>query len=130
MTTASTVGLWVTLTYRDADAALAWLGAVGFEERAVHRGSDPAAVEHAELVWPGGGGVMLGTYRENPDWPLEPGHGSVYAITDEVDATYEAALAAGGRSVMEPRDEDYGGRAATVADHEGNLWTFGSYRPR
>jgi uncharacterized glyoxalase superfamily protein PhnB len=130
MATTTTVGLWVTLRYRDADAALAWLRAVGFEEHAVHRGPDPSVVEHAELVWPGGGGVMLGTYRENPDWPVGPGHGSVYAITDEVDDTYEAALAAGARAVMEPRDEDYGGRVGTVADPEGNLWSFGSYRPQ
>jgi uncharacterized glyoxalase superfamily protein PhnB len=31
---------------------------------------------------------------------------------------------------MPPRDEDYGGRSATVADPEGNLWSFGSYRPQ
>jgi uncharacterized glyoxalase superfamily protein PhnB len=130
MANASTVGLWVTLTYRDADAALAWLNAVGFQERAVHRGEDPSVVEHAELVWPGGGGVMLGTYRPRPEWPVEPGHGSAYAITDEVDGAYEAALAAGGTAVVPPRDEDYGGRSATVADPEGNLWSFGSYRPQ
>jgi uncharacterized glyoxalase superfamily protein PhnB len=130
MATASTVGLWVTLTYRDADAALAWLKAVGFEENTVHRGEDPSVVEHAELLWRGGGGVMLGTYRPRPQWPAEPGDGSAYAVTDDVDDTYEAALAAGGRSVQEPRDQDYGGRTATVADPEGNVWTFGSYRPR
>ncbi len=27
------------------------------------------------------------------------------------------------------RDEEYGGRNATVRDPEGNLWSFGSYRP-
>jgi uncharacterized glyoxalase superfamily protein PhnB len=25
-------------------------------------------------------------------------------------------------------DQDYGGRGGTVADAEGNLWSFGDYR--
>lgn len=123
--------LWVTLSYRDADAALGWLRAVGFTEGEVHRSTkDPSVVEHAELSWPGGGGLMLGSHRENPSWPVEPGHGATYAITDDVDGVFEAAVAAGGKAVREPVDQDYGGRSATVTDPEGNLWSFGSYRPR
>ncbi|GGM24032.1 VOC family protein [Promicromonospora citrea] len=122
-------GLWVTLTYRDADAGLAWLQAVGFTERAVYRDdADPAVVQHAELDWPAGGGVMLGTYRPRPGWPDEAGTGSAYAVTDDVDGTYRAALAAGGSSLQEPADQDYGGRSCTVRDVDGNLWSFGSYR--
>lgn len=123
-------GLWVTLTYRDADGAIAWLKAVGFAEHETYRDDrDPAVVTHAQLLWPAGGGVMLGTYRDKPDWPSRPGQASAYAVTDDVDAVYEAAVTAGGRSMHPPRDEDYGGRSAAVADPEGNLWSFGSYRP-
>ncbi|GAA4727844.1 VOC family protein [Isoptericola chiayiensis] len=122
--------LWVTLRYRDADAALTWLRAVGFTEDVVHRDPDDrSVVQHAQLSWPGGGGLMLGTHRESPGWPVEPGHGATYAVTDDVDRVFEAAVVAGGRAVMKPADQDYGGRSATVADPEGNLWSFGSYRP-
>ena len=122
-------GLWVTLSYRDADAALTWLKAVGFTERAVYRDdADPAVVQHAELAWPDGGGVMLGTHRPRPRWPDQVGTGSAYAVTDDVDGTYTAALAAGGSSLREPADQDYGGRSCVVRDPEGNLWSFGSYR--
>jgi uncharacterized glyoxalase superfamily protein PhnB len=124
------IGLWHTLVFRDADRALAWLTAIGFVEHAVHRGGDdPAVVQHAELVWPNGGGIMVGTYRENPDWPMRPGAASAYLVTDDPDGVHAAAVAAGARSVYAPRDESYGGRTAGVADPEGNLWSFGSYRP-
>ena len=125
-----TTSLWVTLRYRDADAALAWLRAVGFTVGAVHRSTaDEKVVEHAELTWPGGGGLMLGTHRASPSWPVEPGGGATYAVTDDVDDAFRAAVEAGGHAVQEPADQDYGGRSATVADPEGNLWSFGSYRP-
>jgi uncharacterized glyoxalase superfamily protein PhnB len=123
--------LWVTLRYRDADAALTWLRAIGFTEGEVHRSAeDGSVVEHAELTWPGGGGLMLGTHRESTAWPVEPGHGATYAVTDDVDGAFRAAVDAGGRAVQEPADQDYGGRSATVTDPEGNLWSFGSYRPQ
>jgi len=129
MSTGTSTGLWVTLSYRDADAGLAWLKAVGFTERAVFRDdADPSIVHHAELAWPEGGGVMLGSQRPRPGWPDRAGTGSAYAVTDDVDGTYAAALAAGGSSLREPEDQDYGGRACVVRDPEGNLWSFGSYR--
>ena len=124
------VGLWATLSFRDADAMITWLKAIGFTEHAVYRDeSDSAVVVHAEMLWPSGGGIMFGSHRENPDWPSRPGTGSTYLVTDEVDGTFKAAVAAGASVMREPRDEDYGGRGAAVHDPEGNLWSFGSYQP-
>lgn len=125
-----TIGLWQTLSYRDADAGLAWLEAVGFTPKEVYRDpADASLVQHAELLWPAGGGVMLGSHRDNPDWPQQPGTGAAYLVTDDPDAVHRAAIDAGATSLREPRDEDYGGRGATVRDPEGNLWSFGSYAP-
>ncbi|ANC30059.1 VOC family protein [Isoptericola dokdonensis] len=122
--------LWLTLRYRDPAAALRWLLALGFTERAVHRSpDDPGAVVHAELDWPGGGGLMLGLAHESPEWPQQPGTGGAYLVVDDVDAAFATAVAAGGRPVASPRDVDYGGRTAAVADAEGNLWSLGTYRP-
>jgi uncharacterized glyoxalase superfamily protein PhnB len=123
-----TVGLWVTLTYRDAEAAMAWLAAVGFTENEVYRqDGDPSNIAHAEFLWPHGGGVMFGTYAEDrPTWPKKPGTGSAYLMTDDVDRTYAAAMTAGGSSLEAPHDEPYG-RSAAMTDPEGNIWSFGVY---
>jgi len=108
-----------------------WLRAIGFTERAVYRDEDdPSVVVHAEMTWPAGGGVMFGTFRGTDlSWPKQPGTGAGYAVTEDVDGTYAAALAAGGSSLRPPADQDYGGRSAAVADPEGNIWSFGSYEP-
>jgi uncharacterized glyoxalase superfamily protein PhnB len=128
MSVQTSVGVWVSLTYRDADAAMSWFKAVGFTENAVYRDeNDPSEVSHAEYLWPGGGGIMFGTYRERPTWPKQPGTGAAYVVTDDVDGVYAAALAAGASSLDEPHDEPYG-RSAAVADPEGNIWSFGNYQ--
>ena len=130
MSDAQQVKLWPTLTFIDADAMIRWLEAVGFVEHSVYRDDDdPAVVQHAEFLWPGGGGLMFGTHRPNREWTQEPGTGATYLITDDPDEVYSRALAAGATSLHAPRDEDYGGRDAAVADPEGNLWSFGSYQP-
>jgi uncharacterized glyoxalase superfamily protein PhnB len=131
MSDATGVGLWLSTRFRDADRMIGWLAAIGFTEHAVHRASDdPAVVAHAQMVWPAGGGIMFGSHRDgNPDWPNQPGTAAAYLVTDDPDGTYAAAVAGGGTSLYAPRDEDYGGRSAGVRDPEGNLWSFGTYRP-
>lgn len=129
-TIAADVKLWQTLSFRDADAMIRWLAEVGFVEHTTYRDdNDPSVVVHAEWLWPGGGGVMFGSHRPNPDWPLEPGGAGTYLVTDDPDAVFERAVAAGATVVREPRDEEYGGRGGVVLDPEGNRWSFGSYQP-
>lgn len=124
------IGLWHSLTFTDATAGIAWLEAIGFTTKDVYRDPDDASiVRHAEMLWPAGGGVMFGSHRQNPEWPKQPGTAAAYLVTDNPDAVHRAAVAAGGTSLREPRDEDYGGRGASVTDPEGNLWSFGSYAP-
>jgi PhnB protein len=45
-----------------------------------------------------------------------------YMATDDVDAVYRRALAAGAVSVVPPADQLYGDRLAIVADPAGNRW--------
>jgi uncharacterized glyoxalase superfamily protein PhnB len=120
--------VWPTLRARNARALIEFLvHAFGFEETVVFGEGD--RVEHAQLSWPLGGGIMLGSVRDVPDdaWALEPGSFGAYVVTDDPDALYARAVAAGATSVREPFDTDYGSRDFTVRDPEGNLWAFGTY---
>ncbi len=121
------------LNYDDAAAALDWLTeAFGFERTEVHPANGKIA--HAEMRFQDGL-VMLGSSGENElglKTPRELGavNAGVYVIVDDgIDAHYERALAAGAEVVRELHDTDYGSRDYIVRDPEGNLWSFGTYRP-
>ncbi|MCD0485651.1 VOC family protein [Streptacidiphilus sp. ASG 303] len=122
--------VWPALRYRDARAAVRFLvEAFGFEETALYPvDGDGPEVAHAQLDWPLGGGVMLGSARgDSAIADLPPGTGAVYVVTDAPDALFARARAAGARVVRAPADQDYGSRDFTVADPEGVLWSFGTY---
>ncbi len=121
--------VWPTLRARDARALIRFLvDAFGFEETAVYGSGD--RVDHAQLSWPPGGGIMLGSARDDSDdpWPLRPGTFGAYVVTDEPDKLYARAVAAGAVVVRELATTDYGSREFTVRDPEGNRWSFGTYR--
>jgi uncharacterized glyoxalase superfamily protein PhnB len=130
-TTTIHAAVWPVLSYRDARAALEFLvKAFGFEERACYtREDDPSIVEHAEMRWPLGGGIMFGTAGKDdgPFGQRTPGNDSVYVVCEDPDRLFERAVAAGAEVVRGLKDEDYGSRGLTVRDPEGNLWSFGTY---
>lgn len=67
--------------------------------------------------------VMFG--EAMPEHPAMPASLSLYVDTgNAVDATYKKAVAAGATSVMEPANQFYGYRSATVRDPGGNKWTI------
>jgi uncharacterized glyoxalase superfamily protein PhnB len=123
--------IWPCVNYADAPAGIAFLAALGFEERLVVRAEDePDVVEHAELRWPEGGGLMCGSAGrgDEPFASMPTGASNIYVVTDDPDAVHDRAAAAGATVVRPMREEDYGSRGFTVADAEGNLWSFGTYR--
>jgi uncharacterized glyoxalase superfamily protein PhnB len=129
MSEASKVKLWHSMSCSDAEAMMRWLRAIGFTEHATIRDpQDPSLVAHAEWLWPGGGGIMFGSEREDGG-VHNAGRSSAYLVTDEPDAVFDKAIAAGGTVVRAMVDNDYGGRSGTVADPEGNQWSVGSYAP-
>jgi uncharacterized glyoxalase superfamily protein PhnB len=87
-------------------------------------------VQHAELTWPEGGGVMLGSADRDgtPFEQLPTGGCGVYVVTDRPQDVHHRAVTAGAEIVLPLRDRDHGGRDVTIRDPEGNLWTFGTYR--
>jgi uncharacterized glyoxalase superfamily protein PhnB len=127
------VGLWAVLSCKDAPAMIRFLDeGLGFTVAAVYEGEPGSGtdVAHAELRWPAGGGVMLGSTRpaDAGDPFSATGPACVYLLTDEPDALFQRAVAAGATVVSEPVDKDYGARDFVVRDAEGNLWSAGTYR--
>ncbi|MEU7908244.1 VOC family protein [Actinoplanes sp. NPDC049118] len=121
--------VWPTLRARDARALIRFLvDAFGFTETAVHGEGD--RVHHAELAWPLGGGIMLGSHRDDPDdpWALQPGTFGAYVVTDDPDGLHDRARKCGATIIKAPADTDYGSRDFAARDPEGNLWSFGTYR--
>jgi uncharacterized glyoxalase superfamily protein PhnB len=115
--------VWPTLSARDARGLIKFLvDAFGFEETAVYGEGDQ--VHHAELAWPPGGGVMLGS--ADPD-STAPGTFRGYAVVDDPDTLFKRAVEHGATVTRGLTDQDYGSREFGVTDPEGNHWSFGTY---
>lgn len=126
--------VWPALRYDDAPGALRFLvDVLGFRETMVVPDDSPdgtADITHAELRWPEGGGVMLGSTKhcEGVHAQMRPGVASVYVVSDHVDEVHDRCVAAGADVVSDLEDTDYGSHTFTVRDPEGHLWTVGTYR--
>lgn len=121
--------VWPTLRATDAHALIRFLvDVVGFEETAVY--GEGVVVDHAQLSWPLGGGIMLGSARNDPDdrWPIQPGTFGAYVVVDDPDALFERVSAGGAEITDELHETDYGSRDFAIRDPEGNRWSFGTYR--
>ena len=122
---------WPIINAEDAPAMIAFLkDAFGFEEILVVPGEEEGVVEHCQMRWPEGGGVMLGTAnREGNKFSQRPtGQTSVYVVTDHPDELHDRAMANGADLFHPLEDQDYGSRDFSVTDPEGNIWSFGTYR--
>ena len=120
--------IFPALRYRDARAAIDWLGrAFGFEPRMVVDG-EGGAVAHAELVL-GRAMIMLGSVREDNEHMPPPGGAATYVVVEDPAAVHERARGAGAEIVRELNDTDYGSREFSARDPEGNHWSFGTYQP-
>lgn len=118
-----------TIRVHDRTTLQHWGDAFGLELHAVFP-PEGTHVDHAQLRL-GDGWVMSGTVRED-GVGQPPGTGATYWVLDDaaaVEAIHERAVAAGATSVYAPHDPDYGGRECSLRDREGNLWSFGTYRP-
>jgi uncharacterized glyoxalase superfamily protein PhnB len=115
------------LRYRDAPGAIEFLErAFGFRPVMIHPG-EGGAIAHAELVLDNGM-VMVSTDDDGP-YGRHAGQGWTYVVVDDADAHYEQAKAAGAEITRELEDQEYGSRDYSARDPEGNLWSFGTYRP-
>jgi uncharacterized glyoxalase superfamily protein PhnB len=115
-----TPNIFPALRYGDPEAARRWLmEAFGFSERAVYR-DGMGAIHHAEMSL-GPGTIMFGGGYPNTH--------SIYVAVDDVEGHCRQATAAGAAIVRELEDTPYGSREYSARDLEGNMWSFGTYRP-
>jgi uncharacterized glyoxalase superfamily protein PhnB len=124
-----TQSLFPVFRYRDADAAIAWLiAALGARAQDVYRGED-GVVEHAQIEIEGEL-IMLGTKRDDAYGELVGDQRtSLYVAVEDPDAHHARAVEAGAEVVRALSDMDYGSREYGLRDPEGNVWSFGTYRP-
>jgi len=131
-TTHAHPGVWPSLSYRDAEAAIGYLvDVVGFIESVVHRGGPDRPIAHAELTWPDGGGIMFGSEPAEPRWSCAaggPGTSTAYLSSDDVEGIAARVTAAGWRVLRPLAETDYGSREFAFLDPEGNAWSVGTYR--
>jgi uncharacterized glyoxalase superfamily protein PhnB len=117
--------VWPALQAHDPDLVIRTLVALGFEETVAYR-DEAGVVQHAQLDWPEGGGVMLGCHKPDGPFTQQPGTTAAYVVASDVDAVHRRAVEAG----LDPSpvvEQDYGSRELRVTDAEGNQWSFGTY---
>ncbi len=69
----------------------------------------------------GGGGAGL-------SWKGDSVLGAFHVYVRDCDAAYQRALQAGGKSLAEPADQEYGERSASVIDPAGNHWYIATFK--
>ena len=124
------------LRYRDANAAIEFLcKAFGFTKHLIVP-DNSGGIAHAQLTL-GKGMIMLGSARDDefgrllvpPTDATAPTTQSLYLVVSDADVHCEHSREAGATIIIEPKDEDYGGRGYTCRDPEGHVWSFGTYDP-
>ena len=126
------VTMYPILGYRDLSTAIDWLCRVfSFEPLEIMQDESGAYV-HVELRL--GDGVIMPTTQskdldaDNP-WNQPLTTQGLYVALDGVDAHYDRAVSEGAEILRPLTETDYGSREYTARDLEGNLWSFGTYRP-
>ena len=92
-----------------------------FDGKELMRHAEGDMIMHAK-VQIGDSVIELGEAR----YPTQPLPTAIYLYVNDVDATYEQALKAGGTSMLAPTDQPYGDRTAWVKDPFDNVWYIGA----
>ena len=116
------------LSYADPVAAYRWLqSAFGFEPLTLITEPDGALI-HAEVGYRGC--AINSSKRRWPDQapPSDVGGRNTQSLhvqlSQDVDAHFARAAAAGAEVLMAPQDQPYGDRNYMVKDLEGHVWSF------
>jgi len=94
-----------------------------FDAKEIYRSTTPdGVVNHAQMQI---GDSMLMTGQGRDEWKAMPA--SFYLYVPDMDAVYRKAVEAGGVSIQEPMDHDYGDRSGGVKDAFGNQWWIATH---
>jgi len=114
---------------RDARLSIAFYEkALGFAVR--DSVNDDGTVIHVEMTYRGQLIVMFapeGAYGSQARTPKSAGQmapQSFYLYVDDVDATFQQALAVGAKPLIEPQDQFWGDRFAQIEDPDGYRWAI------
>ncbi|MBC9226902.1 glyoxalase [Aeromicrobium sp. 636] len=119
--------VWASVVSDDARALHRWLLRLEFTEDLLIPGEREDAIHHCQLDWPEGGRILLSSTGERPT-PCLPGTASLHVVTADPDVVLARALELEARVVREIVDQtDYQSRDFTVADPDGNHWTFATF---
>jgi uncharacterized glyoxalase superfamily protein PhnB len=119
--------IWASIVSDDAVALRDWLLTVGFTEDLMLPGERAGSIHHCQLDWPEGGRVMLSSTDERST-PCRPGTSSLHVVTTNPDAVMARAREVDATVVHELIDQsDYPSRDFTIADPDGNHWTFATF---
>jgi uncharacterized glyoxalase superfamily protein PhnB len=119
--------VWASIVSDHALVLRDWLLGLGFTEDLMIPGEQDGLVHHCQLDWPEGGRVLLSSTGER-NTPCRPGTSSLHVVTSDPDAVMERALKLTAGIVHPLVDQtDYPSRDFTVADPDGNHWTFATF---
>lgn len=110
------------LTVSSVEKLLEFAGrAFGAQVTEKHQRPD-GTIGHAEIRI-GDSVVMMG--QATDEWKSRPSN--LYLYVPDVDAVYQRALQAGGKSVRVPETQYYGDRCGGVEDAVGNIWWIATH---
>src|SRR5688572_32286940 len=119
--------IYPVLRYKDAPAAIEWLGRAFLFDTQVSFPAPDGTIAHAELRR---GAGVIGLSSATPPTDANPWSSvrqGVYVTVADVDAHCERARSAGARIAIQPYDTHYGSREYSAWDLDGHLWGFGTY---
>ncbi len=119
--------IWASVVSDDAPGLRDWLIGLGFTEDLLIADEQDGSIHHCQLDWPDGGRIMLSSTDERAT-PCRPGTSSLHVVTTDPDTVLTRARAQGATLVHELVEQtDYPSREFTVADPDGNHWTFATF---
>lgn len=119
--------IWASVVSENALALRDWLLDLGFTEDLLIPGDREGAVHHGQLDWPEGGRVLISSTDER-NTPCRPGSSSLHVVCSDPDAVMARAVELGATVVHPLVDHtDYPSRDFTIADPDGNHWTFATF---
>jgi PhnB protein len=91
-----------------------------FGGKVTHKTVEDGRIRHAEVRI---GSSMIMLSQGTSEYP--PTHVHIYIYTEDCDAMFERAVAAGGTVILPMKDQEYGDRNGGIKDPVGNSWYIG-----